>query len=117
MRHQLTITINGQRKDEVALATSEPLDGVTDLTIVFNRTAESGGGVRSLRTIATETDFFDGAYHFQRFLWWPDVGAGVYRARGVQLKLADGNKVEAPLGDEIVVEALRINDLPVFTAR
>ncbi|MDB5073769.1 MAG: hypothetical protein JWM87_4880 [Candidatus Eremiobacteraeota bacterium] len=117
MRHHLTITINGQPKDEVALATSEPLDGVTVLTLVFNRTAESGGGVHSLRTMATETDFLDGAYHFRRFLWWPDCGAGVYRARGVQLKFADGNSVEAPLSDEIVVEALGMTGLPAFTAR
>jgi hypothetical protein len=119
MRHRLAITINGQPRDEVALATTQPLDGVIDLTVIFERTAESGGGVRSLRTTADETDFSDGTYHFQRFLWWPDFGAGVYRARGVQLKFADGNTVEAPLNDEIIVEAHppAQGDLPVFTAR
>jgi hypothetical protein len=118
LRHQLSITINGEPRDEVVLATPEPLNGVIDLTLHFERPPKSNG-LPSLQTTADGSDYVDGAYRFRSWRCWPVTREGTYRARCVTLRFADGNTIEAPLSDEIVV-ALRPPakaDLPIFTAR
>jgi|ERR1700733_4880013 len=118
MRHQLSITINGERRDEVVLATAEPPAGVTELTVIFDRTPNTSG-VRFLRMMAGNADFSDGAYHFRRWHAWPESASGAFRARGVLLHFGDGNSVEVPVNDEIVVDIqpAATERLPVFAAR
>ncbi|MEA2721556.1 MAG: hypothetical protein QOJ39_3420 [Candidatus Eremiobacteraeota bacterium] len=74
--------------------------------------------MRFLRAMADETDFSGGAYRFRRWHGWPVFATGLYRARAVELRYADGNAVEAPLNDEIVVDVQppATSDVPVFTA-
>lgn len=119
MRHHLSIAVNGQPRDEVVLATSEPLENITGLTVIFKRSAESGGGSRFLRAMADTDDFFDGAYRFRRWHWWPNFAAGIYRAQKVEVQYTDGNSFEIPLNDEIVVAAAEpaATEMPVFIAR
>ncbi|HEY0393907.1 MAG TPA: hypothetical protein VGD01_05385 [Candidatus Elarobacter sp.] len=118
MRHHVSITVNGEPRDEVVLATPEPLRNVIDLTLRFDRPSPAAG-FRMLRTTADESDYVDGAYHFHRWHWWPEIAAGTYRARGVRLRYADGNAIEAPLDAEVVVEVLPLTAaaLPVFSVR
>jgi hypothetical protein len=118
MRHQLSITINGQPRDEVVLATPQPIADVRGLAVVFEAVRYPGDRFRLLRVAADQDDFSEGAYHFRRWQWWPQFTAGLYRARAVTLSYADGNTVEVPLRDEIVVQAheLSTTAVPVFTA-
>jgi hypothetical protein len=118
MPHHLAITINGQPRDEIVLATTERLNRVIELSLEFQRHG-APDGFRLLRSTAEDSDYAGGAYHFHRWHWWPSAGAGTYRARAVRLRFADGNTVDAPLDDDIVVEAkpLAPTGVPSFTAR
>jgi hypothetical protein len=118
MRHQITITVNGQMRDEVALAPDRPLDGVVELALQFDRTS-AGSGFRCLRTTADDTDYSAGAYRFRHWHWWPQEEAGIYRARAVTATYADGNSISIPLNDDIVVDVQPLDptSLPGFSAR
>ncbi|HEV3087866.1 MAG TPA: hypothetical protein VGX96_11630 [Candidatus Elarobacter sp.] len=118
MRHQPSITINGQSRDEVVLSAGEPLAGVVNLTLEFDRQPQSDG-IRILQMTAGASDYFDGAYHFRRWHSWPSTAIGAYRARGVTLRFSGGGAVEAPLSDEIIVDVrpAAADELPFFSAR
>jgi hypothetical protein len=118
MRHHLSITVNGEPRDEVALSVAEPLVGLADLTLEFNR-EQSSNLLGSLYMSADDSDYSDGTYHFQRWRTWPQTTDGVYRARGVTLRFRDGHCVEVPLADHLIVEVRppAAEELPVFSIR
>jgi hypothetical protein len=118
MRHHLSITVNGEPRDEIALSVAEPFSDIADLSLEFNGEPRSES-LRFFHMTAGESDYFDGAYHFQRWRMWPHTAVGTYRGRGLTLRFRDGNCVEAPLADDVTVEvrAPAAEELPAFSIR
>ncbi len=107
------ITVNGEIREQLTLATGEPIPNLNVLALIYD------GENHGPRMLASSTDYREGAYRFAaRLMAGPP---GVYRARAVHIMYIDGTSAEVELTDTIIVDVEAIHKtpdhVPVFTAR
>jgi hypothetical protein len=111
--NNLTVTINGKRRDEVLLATAEPIPDLLHLKLEWDEPSAP-------LFCAAPRDYGQGAY---RFAMSPCIigHPGTFRTRSVVIRYTDGTSETVRLQDTIVIELAEISKrpehVPLLTAR
>ncbi|HTD32184.1 MAG TPA: hypothetical protein VK665_00885 [Candidatus Elarobacter sp.] len=94
MREPLSITVNGERRGVLLLATPEP---IPDLRSIWLE-----GDEYSAALYAGAEDYDDGAYRMRESRLSHSV-PGTYRPRAVKVCYTDGTTTTSELADEVVI--------------